>query len=568
MPKYPNIDDDDFYKKITKLFNKYRIKDKKYKLKEICYPKRFKLQIPQQFVSEFINPNTPYKGLLIYHQIGAGKTCAAVSIAENWKKKRNIIVVTPASLMGNFYDELRSQCTGNEYLTPKDRAIFDGLKPASSKYNQMIKKIDAKIDKYYTVFSYNKFVEKLNNKKINLKNTLLIVDEVQNIVSERGSFYKTISNAIDKAPDDLRIILLSGTPIFDKPVEIALTMNLLKLPEKIPTGNEFNETFLESNKNSKGEITYTPKNIDLFKEYIKGYVSYYRGAPPVAFPKTEIKIVKCKMSDYQFKSYQTVATNEGPFRTGDILKLPNNFFIGSRIISNIAFPKKGINEKGFQKFDGRRLQIARIKRFSAKFYKMIKKIKKCEGTVFVYSNFKEYGGLKSFVKVLEYHGFKNYKDYGEGDRRFAIWSGDEKHCMKEELKKVFNQKENQYGDRLKVILGSPSIKEGVSLLRVSEVHVMEPYWNLSRLDQVIGRAVRFCSHKDVPSYDRFVQIYIYIAYHPDDKMMIDKYILSMAENKSEIISHFERALKEAAVDCKLNYHGNVHKKKDHLECEI
>ena len=53
-----------------------------------------------------------------------------------------------------------------------------------------------------------------------------------------------------------------------------------------------------------------------------------------------IKIVNCKMSDYQYKSYKTVATDEGPFRTGDILKLPNNFFIGSRLISNIAFPKK------------------------------------------------------------------------------------------------------------------------------------------------------------------------------------------------------------------------------------
>ena len=199
---------------------------------------------------------------------------------------------------------------------------------------------------------------------------------------------------------------------------------------------------------------------------------------------------------------------------------------------------------------------------------MIKKVKKCEGTVFIYSNFKEYGGIKSFVKVLEYHGFRNYKDYGEGEKTFAIWSGDEKHSMKEELKRIFNQKENKDGSRLKVLLGSPSIKEGVSLLRVSEVHVMEPYWNLSRLDQVIGRAVRFCSHKDVPSYDRFVQIYIYIAVHPEDNNTIDKYILSMAESKNEIISHFELALKEAAVDCKLNYHGNVHNRNEHIECDI
>lgn len=568
MSKYPKVSDDEFYKKISKIFSKYKIKNEKLTMKEFCYPTKFKLQIPQQFVSEFINPDTPYKGLLIYHQIGAGKTCAAVSIAEEWKEKRNILVVTPASLMGNFYDELRSQCTGDEYVTPKDRKILNEANPSSDKYLQIIKKVNKKIDKFYSVLSYNKFVDKLKRKKINFDKTLLIIDEVQNIVSERGSFYKIISNAIDKAPKDLRIILLSGTPIFDKPVEIGLTMNLLKLPKKIPIGNEFNDMFLSTSKNKDNEITYNSENLDIFKDLIKGYVSFYRGAPPVAFPKTEINIVRCKMSDYQFKMYQTVATNEGPFRTGDILKLPNSFFIGSRIISNIAFPMKGINESGYEKFVGNKLQIANIKKFSTKFYKMIRKIKKCEGTVFVYSNFKEYGGLKSFVKVLEYHGFGNYKDYGEGDKRYAIWSGDEKHSMKEELKRIFNQKENKKGDRLKVILGSPSIKEGVSLLRVNEVHVMEPYWNLSRLDQVIGRAVRFCSHKDVAASQRKVKIFIYIAVHPKDNMTIDKYILSMAESKSEIISKFETALKESAVDCKLFYHGNVHKKREHINCDI
>ena len=61
-----------------------------------------------------------------------------------------------------------------------------------------------------------------HNKRIKLDNTLLIIDEVQNIVSEHGTFYKTIYNSIKKAPDNNRIILLSGTPIFDKPSEIAL----------------------------------------------------------------------------------------------------------------------------------------------------------------------------------------------------------------------------------------------------------------------------------------------------------------------------------------------------------
>ena len=69
--------------------------------------------------------------------------------------------------------------------------------------------------------------------------------------------------------------------------------------------------------------------MDIFKNTVKGYISYYKGAPPVAFPKKNIIIVKCRMSEYQYKSYKTVASNEGPFKTGDILKLPNNFFIAS-----------------------------------------------------------------------------------------------------------------------------------------------------------------------------------------------------------------------------------------------
>ena len=566
MAKYPKFNDPKFNKKINLLFKKYKIAKKKNNIKDICFPKRFKLQIPQKFVAEFINPRTPYKGLLIFHQIGAGKTCAAVNIAEKWKKKKNILIVTAASLMGNFLKELRSRCAGDEYITQKQRDILKKSNPSSNTYKNIIKASNKKIEKYYTVMSYNKFVNKAQNGRFSLKNTLLIIDEVQNIVSEHGLFYKVFLKKILNAPDDLRIVLLSATPMFDKPIEIGLTLNLLRLPKLLPTGKKFNDKFLSARKNKCGDIKYKPKNLNTFKNMIKGHVSYFRGAPPVAFPEKYIKYVNCKMSDYQYKSYKTVATKEGPFRTGDILKLPNNFFIGSRIISNIAFPKKGINEEGFESFKGDHLKMANLKKYSVKFYKILKAIKKAEGPVFVYSNFKEYGGLKTFEKILKANGFKDYMEKGQGKKRFATWSGDIKHELKEEIKDVFNQKKNVDGSRLKVLLGSPSIKEGVSLLRVKEVHVVEPYWNLSRLEQVIGRAVRFCSHKDLLKRDRYVDIFIYIATHPDDSLTIDKHILKLANKKEKIIKQFELALKESAVDCRLNKHANVHKGEDDINC--
>ena len=121
--------------------------------------------------------------------------------------------------------------------------------------------------------------------------------------------------------------------------------------------------------------------------------------------------------------------------------------------------------------------------------------------------------------------------------------GDQKHHVKEEIKFIFNKKDNHKGNKIKIMLGSPSIKEGVSLLRVSQVHIMEPYWNISRISQIIGRAIRYCSHKDLPKRRNFVEVFLYISTYPGKKT-IDQYIWSLAKRKNKIIKKFENALKE------------------------
>jgi SNF2 family DNA or RNA helicase len=179
----------------------------------------------------------------------------------------------------------------------------------------------------------------------------------------------------------------------------------------------------------------------------------------------------------------------------------------------------------------------------------MKKIKSCQGTVFVYSSFKEFGGLKSFIKVLEYHKYKDFNDHGKGKLRYAVWSGDESAEKKELIKDFFNKKDNEDGSMLKVLLGSPAIKEGVSLLRVKQVHILEPYWNMSRLEQIIGRAIRFCSHKDVPLQEREVKVYIYIATGlKSTELTVDKHIMSLCFKKKELTDQFETVMKEMAVD--------------------
>ena len=141
----------------------------------------------------------------------------------------NIMVVVPAALIGNFRDELRSKCADNEYINDSKRELLSKLKPKNKLYKQILSDSDKKINKNYTIYSYHKFIELCEKKKIKLRNTLLIIDEVQNMVSESGNFYKTLKNIIDKSDKKTKIVLLSATPMFDKPVELALTLNLLKL---------------------------------------------------------------------------------------------------------------------------------------------------------------------------------------------------------------------------------------------------------------------------------------------------------------------------------------------------
>jgi len=549
---------------ITKKYKKYKLKPSNENIKEICQPKKFQLQPQQQFLPEYLYDNKKkINGLLIYHRIGSGKTCTAINIAEKFKKSYNIVVVLPAALIGNFKDELISSCPGdNVYITKSESTALKETKHGSTEYKKIMEKVDERIEKYYSIYSYHKFIDLIQEKKIKLKDTVLFIDEIQNMISMTGTFYKTLKNIIDKTDEtSFKVFLLSATPMFDRPVEIALTLNLLRPKELLPIGLDFNNEFIDSNDTPNN---YKAINLEKFKQLTKNLISYYRGAPPQSYPKMDFNVVRCKMSDFQYKSYLTSQSNlndnvKGFFKNVDLLKLPTDFLLGPRMVSNVAFPNKSIGDIGFSSFKGTKLEIQNIKKFSIKFYKIFKNIKKSDGPIFIYSNFKNVGGLKSFIEFIEFHGYKNYKVFGEGIKTYAVWSGDEPHHIKEEIKHIFNQKENADGSRIQIMLGSPSIKEGVTLLRVDQIHILEPYWNLSRIQQIIGRGIRFCSHKDVPKYKQIVKVYLYLAIHTKEEKTIDEYIWSLAKQKEKLINQFEHVLKENAIDCNLFHARNEFK---------
>ena len=225
---------------------------------------------------------------------------------------------------------------------------------------------------------------------------------------------------------------------------------------------------------------------------------------------------------------------------------------------------------------------------------------KKKGLKFIYTEYKTCEGVGIFSIVLRANGYSPFrvkKDAsgnwelnfikGEEDLpKFAVWSGDEEsdiilniyndHLDKlpEKIRKQVEKinSTNKNGQILEILMTTKQGAEGLNTRHVRQLHVVEPYWNPVRLDQVIGRAVRIGSHLELPPKDRNVDIYIYlstatklqlkknITMANDNKgsgRTSDEVLYDIAERKRDIMNVMLGMMKETAIDCSINLVDNV-----------
>lgn len=477
-------------------------------MNELCNVS-FSIQPHQRFLESAV----PYVDrLLLFHGIGSGKTCSSIRIAKGYlnqqpNRRNKIVVVVPASLRDNFYKELQGPCGAS--MNP-DR--FD-------------------------VMSYQGFVKRYKNRALQLNNTLIIVDEIQNVISLTGNMYKVFMEAFQNMTNS-KLVCLSATPMFDNPIEIALLGNLLL------SKDEFDRFHLPTNMADFSKLMQTPKVLYTF---FKNRVSHFRGADPRAFPRKTEHRVECVMSRFQRRSYmesighlEMDSMSESTFQRA--------FLIAPRQLSSLVLPNGSLGKLTVpEDFD--------VKKHSTKFHKCIQLIQRSPGPVFVYSNFLTVSGIEAFAQILsKVHNFsKVTKTTGKTPKlRYGIFRANQP-VENAKLLNLYNSKENADGSIVKVILGSPTMKEGVTLLRTRQVHILDPYWNRSRTEQIIGRGVRFCSHADLPYAERHVDIFHYYAVPSDaeKELSVDLRILKLSQKKERKINIIETILKETAIDCRL-----------------
>ena len=253
-----------------------------------------------------------------------------------------------------------------------------------------------------------------------------------------------------------------------------------------------------------------------------------------------------------------------------------------------------------------------LKIYSPKFLSMLENIidKDHVGLHLIYSQFRTIEGIGVLKLVLEANGFAQFKikknpegwviDMREedlGKPTFVLYTGTEDTDEKEIVRNIYNStweyipsniatqlrlqsSNNNLGEIIKVFMITASGAEGISLRNTRYVHITEPYWHPVRIEQVIGRARRICSHEDLPEDLRSVEVFLYLMTLSEDQrksdeaielrlkdksklsdapLTSDEALFEIANIKDEINSKLLTAVKQSAMDC------NLHSKADSKE---
>jgi ribosomal protein L32E len=203
--------------------------------------------------------------------------------------------------------------------------------------------------------------------------------------------------------------------------------------------------------------------------------------------------------------------------------------------------------------------------YSPKFVKIIFNILNTKGTVMIYSNYVEMEGLQLLKVYLSFFGCVDIDKDEEFNKnklhdtdklpkdglRWCEFHGGIDKDVRRLNKEIFNMTSNRYGKHCKIMMISPAGAEGINLNNVRQVHILEPYWNEVRIEQVIGRALRFCQHKDLPLEERILDVFRYKVVRKSGKETTDERLENISRKKNNLLLSFSDAVKSAAVDCEL-----------------
>jgi superfamily II DNA or RNA helicase len=524
----------------------------------------------QRIIYNYISQRN-VRGMLLYLEMGQGKTLLASSIAEHFRLKgREVLFLSVKSLQENFVNGIKQyyKFLKHEPLSEEE------LKKILKEYNFVTMNASNMISKLNPSDYLDKQLENFND--INLDNKLIIVDEAHTLFNSISNGSKNANhfyNLVMKSTK-LKILFLTGTPIVNEPFELAICFNMCRGRifsniNKNKSYTLFPEIYENFKKYFIDSKTNKIKNKGKFQNRVFGLVSYYgeyyfskidkiqdelkKTIQKKNFPdRFPVEVMKVEMTIPQTVFYiaqrekEKLENKQG----GAIFKEKNlvstSYRIKSRQACNILF--KDDNE-----FDAPKL---------TKIYNIINKLHNNQLGV-IYSSFIQ-AGLVPMVTILEKHGYQIYTSNDSSSLKYALFTGSIEIDERNKILDIYNSKENSHGELISLLLISSTGTTGLNLRRVRHLHIIEPTWSYSTTQQIIGRAVRYNSHVDLPEDEQNVKIYQYIsdynseyikyeqtANNKNEKMepTSDMTLLLRSIKNKELNDEFLTTVASAAIEC-------------------
>lgn len=652
---YPNLDEKNFNLKIS---NKKEFSDTLYDGKildveeqaNIMCNAQFELAPHQVFVRNFLSWQTPYNGLLLYHGVGTGKTCSAITLSEEYREymkqmgiTKKILIIANDNVQNNYKKELFNKsklkeidgrwtmdgCTGDKFL----REINPLKLPGQNKKNIVlqIKKI---INTYYEFMGYQSFANEIERHmketehlgedvvKLKLKEEyeqrMIIIDEVQNIkivgldddVEQKNKSDKMASVILKMVSIvSTKLLLLSATPMFNSPSEIIYIINLLNRNDKRATLKD--SDVFDSAGNFKKSGANKKSGAELLQQSARGYISFVRGENPYQFPYRIYPSLINASGNYEHKIKKDITNTENytPLKHVDVFmttitgqqkkiydgaaerlhhtpkKTGLNYTIYEPLLQMLTMVYPGEVTHGNDGFKNcltlenqlysykpgvmRIFEPDKLGQYSSKIKALCDRVLNSKGVILVYSRYIE-TGCHSIALALESIGIRRYDgkllegDYPQldaltmkpGNVEFPayysmITGSPEIHSDRQLSIEKATSPDNRDGRLIKVIIISEAASEGIDLKNIRQIHIINPWYNMNRNEQIIGRGIRTCSHKDLPFNQRNAEIYLYASFS-GAVATADFELYQLSEKKAIQMGKVSRLLKRSAVDCILN----------------
>jgi hypothetical protein len=275
----------------------------------------------QDFVRTFFTPQSPYKGLLVWHSVGCGKTCTAIATATASYEQEGytILWVTRTTLKSDVYknmfddvchiilaEKMKQGLIMPEDLTRRKKLLSKNwIEPISYKtFSNLL-----------TPGAHNVYMDKLiqrNGTADILKKTLIIIDEAHKLYGgdlkagerpDMAVMERLLQKSYDiSGKDSARLLIMTATPFTNSPLELFQLINLCKedASEKIPTDiTEFKAKYMNA------DALLTEAGVKKLADKLSGYISYLnREQDPTQFAQPimiEVPVIMSHLPDAELR---------------------------------------------------------------------------------------------------------------------------------------------------------------------------------------------------------------------------------------------------------------------------